>query len=130
MMSRVECLRSDGMYVLVLTKTLDGLPWDWQPGGQEQILDAMTEELGGSYEVINALIGLGELLAGAGEMAAFLPPRAGTSEPAGGCGCRLRADGWTGWADTGRERRPICAGARSGGADGFVRAGGAGVRDG
>jgi len=35
---------------------------EYEPGSQESVLPAMTEEVGASYEMINALIGLGELL--------------------------------------------------------------------
>lgn len=62
----------DGMHFLVLKKSFGNLPWTYEPGSQERVLSAMTEEVGASYEMINALIGLGELLAGAGEVDTFL----------------------------------------------------------
>jgi len=62
----------DGQHVLSMRKAFNGPAWEYEPGQQEKVLGAMTEELGSSYEMINALIGLGELLASADEMYAFL----------------------------------------------------------
>lgn len=64
-------LEPDG-HVLVLRKNFARSGWHYEPGQQEKILEAMTEEVGASYEMINALIGLGELVASAGEMSSFL----------------------------------------------------------
>ena len=68
----VESDRRGGMYVMALRKKFTKAPWNWDPRRQERILDAMTEEVGASYEVNNALIGLGELLASAREISVFL----------------------------------------------------------
>ena len=62
----------NGTHVLILKKSFNPQQWSYEPGSQESVLSAMTEEVGASYEMINALIGLGELLAGAGEVDKFL----------------------------------------------------------
>ncbi len=62
----------DGMHVLILRKSLGQLSWNYEPGFQERLLNSMTEEVCASYEMINALTGLGELVASAGDMASFL----------------------------------------------------------
>jgi len=72
MTSSTEHRLDNGHHVLVLHKAFDGSAWTYEPGSQEQILSSMTEELGSSYEMINALIGLGELLASADDMSAFM----------------------------------------------------------
>ena len=61
-----------GTHFLILKKSFGLQKWSYEPGSQESVLSAMTEEVGASYEMINALIGLGELLAGAGEVDKFL----------------------------------------------------------
>lgn len=72
MTDHVEHRREDERHVLLLVKNLPIGGAAYEPGSQDAMLGAMTEELGSSYEMINALIGLGELLAGADEMSAFL----------------------------------------------------------
>ncbi len=72
MTSSIEHRLVDGRHVLVLTKALAPEAWMYEPGQQEKMLVAMTEELGSSYEMINALIGLGELIAGADELSSFM----------------------------------------------------------
>lgn len=63
----------NGRHRLILTKQFwPHLAWSYEPGSHDEVLAAMTEEVGASYEMINALIGLGELLAGAGEVETFL----------------------------------------------------------
>lgn len=62
----------NGTHFLILRKSFGLQKWRYEPGSQESVLSAMTEEVGASYEMINALIGLGELLAGAGEVDKFL----------------------------------------------------------
>ncbi len=64
--------RPDAMRVLILRKSLGTVPWNYQPGSQERLLNSMTEEVCASYEMINALIGLGELVASTGDMDSFL----------------------------------------------------------
>ena len=64
--------RPDAMRVLILRKSLGAVPWNYQPGSQERLLNSMTEEVCASYEMINALIGLGELVASTGDMDSFL----------------------------------------------------------
>ncbi len=62
----------DGRHRLSLRKDLEGSGWEPDPGRQDRVLQAMTEEVGGSYELINALIGLGELVASASVISDFL----------------------------------------------------------
>jgi sigma-B regulation protein RsbU (phosphoserine phosphatase) len=61
-----------GMRVSILRKSLGKLTWDYEPGLQERLLNSMTDEVCSSYEMINALIGLGELVASARDMDSFL----------------------------------------------------------
>ena len=61
-----------GMRVSVLRKDLGRLTWGYEPGFQERLLNSMADEVCSSYEMINALIGLGELVASAGDMDSFL----------------------------------------------------------
>lgn len=72
MTDRVEHRREGGRHILLLEKRLPVGSLPYEAGGLDVMLGAMTEELGSSYEMINALIGLGELLAGADEMSSFL----------------------------------------------------------
>ena len=73
MTTKLEHRLRDGHHVLVMRKAFaPGTTWEYEPGQSEGILNAMTEELGSSYEMINALIGLGELLASADEMSLFM----------------------------------------------------------
>ncbi len=73
MTTKLEHRFQDGHHVLVLRKEFGGgTSWAYEPGKTEEILHSMTEELGSSYEMINALIGLGELLASADEMSLFM----------------------------------------------------------
>jgi serine phosphatase RsbU (regulator of sigma subunit)/anti-sigma regulatory factor (Ser/Thr protein kinase) len=73
MTDTLEHRRLDSRHVLIFTKRWPGEAWTFDPGRQERVLDSMTEALGAGYEMINALIGLGELVAGTGEMESFLP---------------------------------------------------------
>jgi hypothetical protein len=68
----MEDVHRDGMHVLILRKSLGQFSWNYEPGFQERLLNSMTEEVCASYEMINALTGLGELVASAGDMASFL----------------------------------------------------------
>jgi sigma-B regulation protein RsbU (phosphoserine phosphatase) len=72
MTTQSEDTRRDGMRVLILRKSLGTLSWNYEPGSQERLLNSMTEEVCASYEMINALIGLGELVASTGDMDSFL----------------------------------------------------------
>ena len=67
-----EDINRDGMRVLILRKSLGTLSWNYEPGSQERLLNSMTEEVCASYEMINALVGLGELVASTGNMDSFL----------------------------------------------------------
>lgn len=53
----------DGRHVLIIQKSLPAGFSPTETGNQNRTLSIMTEELGASYEMINALIGLSELLA-------------------------------------------------------------------
>ncbi|MCS7009224.1 MAG: ATP-binding protein, partial [Chthoniobacterales bacterium] len=69
----VEHRLEKGKHVLVVRKKF--LPrggWNYEPGKSEQTLQDMTEELLASYEMINTLIALGELLATAPNMTSFI----------------------------------------------------------
>ena len=72
MTSESDDTRPDGMRVLILRKSLGTVAWNYEPGSQERLLNSMTEEVCASYEMINALIGLGELVASTGDMDSFL----------------------------------------------------------
>jgi serine phosphatase RsbU (regulator of sigma subunit)/anti-sigma regulatory factor (Ser/Thr protein kinase) len=61
-------------HLLILNKRFAQPFWAYEPGRQEKVLEAMTEEAAASYEMIGALIGLGELLAATGDMEDFLEP--------------------------------------------------------
>lgn len=63
--------REDGCHVLVLRKRLP-CGWHYEPGQSERIISEMTEELVSSYEMINTLVGLGEWMATAPDMYAFM----------------------------------------------------------
>ncbi len=69
---RCEHSQRAGRHVLELRKAFRNA-WKHDPGAEARLLSAMMEEVGASYEMINALIGLGELLAGAGDVEAFMP---------------------------------------------------------
>jgi len=73
MTTKLEHKLRDGHHVLVMRKVFEtGTTWEYEPGKSEEILNGMAEELGASHEMINALIGLGELLAIADEMSLFM----------------------------------------------------------
>ena len=63
--------RENGCHVLVLSKRLSQR-WQYEPGLAETTLSEMTDELVSSYEMINTLVGLGEWLATAPDMYAFM----------------------------------------------------------
>jgi len=67
---RAEHELREGHHLIRIHKNLPG-GWDYEPGSQDRVLSSMTEDLGASYEMINALIGLGELVASASEIGAF-----------------------------------------------------------
>ena len=73
MTTKLEHRLRDGRHVLLMRKAFDaGTRWEYEPGKSEEILSSMAEELGASHEMINALIGLGELLAIADERSLFM----------------------------------------------------------
>ncbi len=61
-----------GRHVLVLEKSFRSVGWKYDPGATERTLAEMTDELVASYEMISTLVGLGEWLATAPDMAAFM----------------------------------------------------------
>ena len=63
--------REDGCHVLVLRKRFYHR-WQYEPGRAEATISEMTDELVSSYEMINTLVGLGEWLATAPDMYAFM----------------------------------------------------------
>jgi len=63
--------RENGCHVLVLRKRIPQR-WEYEPGQAEATLSEMTDELVSSYEMINTLVGLGEWLATAPDMYAFM----------------------------------------------------------
>ena len=73
MTTTVEHKLLDGHHVLMLRKAFEaGTAWEYEPGKSEEMINSMSEELGASHEMINALIGLGELLAIADEISLFM----------------------------------------------------------
>jgi len=69
-------LQKDG-HVLTIGKMLPSGHLPYQPGEPSETLQAMTEELASSYEMISTLTGLGEWLTGANDMESMM---AGTLE--------------------------------------------------
>jgi anti-sigma regulatory factor (Ser/Thr protein kinase) len=61
----------DGCHVLVLRKRFPS-GWQYEPGEADRMVSEMTDELVSSYEMINTLVGLGEWLATAPDMYAFM----------------------------------------------------------
>lgn len=62
---------SESGHVLILRKRFDS-PWQYTPGQADSTLNEMTDELVASYEMISTLLGLGEWLATAPDMIAFI----------------------------------------------------------
>ena len=63
--------KEDGCHVLILRKSISQR-WQYEPGLAETTISEMTDELVSSYELINTLVGLGEWLATAPDMYAFM----------------------------------------------------------
>ena len=62
----------NGCHVLVLRKRFGSAGWQYQPGQADQIVTDIAEELVSSYELINTMVSLGEWLAVAPDMLAFM----------------------------------------------------------
>ena len=62
----------NGCHVLVLRKRFANAGWQYQPGQADQIVTDIAEELVSSYELINTMVSLGEWLAVAPDMVAFM----------------------------------------------------------
>jgi len=63
--------RENGCHVLILRKRLPN-GWRYEPGETDRMVSEMTDEVVSSYEMINTLVGLGEWLATAPDMYAFI----------------------------------------------------------
>lgn len=63
--------RENGCHVLILRKRFPDR-WQYRPGEADRTLSEMTDELVSSYEMISTLLGLGEWLATAPDMYAFM----------------------------------------------------------
>ena len=63
--------RENGCHVLILRKRFPN-GWQYEPGQADRMISEMTDELVSSYEMINTLVGLGEWLATAPDMYAFM----------------------------------------------------------
>jgi serine phosphatase RsbU (regulator of sigma subunit)/anti-sigma regulatory factor (Ser/Thr protein kinase) len=64
--------QENGCHVLVLRKRFDTSGWFYQPGQSDQIVTDIADELVSSYELINTMVSLGEWLAMAPDMHAFM----------------------------------------------------------
>ena len=62
----------NGCHVLVLRKRFANAGWQYRPGQADQIVTDIAEELVSSYELINTMVSLGEWLAVAPDMVAFM----------------------------------------------------------
>jgi len=71
MTNEIRHERENNCHVLVLRKLL-AQRWHYEPGRAETTISEMTDELVSSYEMINTLVGLGEWLATAPDMYAFM----------------------------------------------------------
>lgn len=63
--------KEDGFHVLVLRKRFPAR-WHYQSGEMDLTVSSMTDELVSSYEMISTLVGLGEWMATAPDMYAFM----------------------------------------------------------
>ena len=64
--------QENGCHVLVLRKRFAVAGWQYRPGQADQIVTDIAEELVSSYELINTMVSLGEWLAMAQDMIAFM----------------------------------------------------------
>ena len=64
--------KEDGYHVLVLRKRFSGSAWQYNPGESDRTISEMTDELVSSYEMISTMVGLGQWLATAPDMYAFM----------------------------------------------------------
>lgn len=64
--------QENGFHVLVLRKRFATCGWDYRPGQADLIVTDIAEELVSSYELINTMVSLGEWLAVAPDMVAFM----------------------------------------------------------
>jgi len=71
--TRLQQERTEAGFRLRLRKDFAGRPWRFEPGRLDRELDSMTAELGGSYEMNAALVGMVELLAKFQQPAEFVP---------------------------------------------------------
>jgi anti-sigma regulatory factor (Ser/Thr protein kinase) len=64
--------KEDGYHALVLRKRFPGSAWQYNPGESDRTITEMTDELVSSYEMISTMVGLGQWLATAPDMYAFM----------------------------------------------------------
>jgi anti-sigma regulatory factor (Ser/Thr protein kinase) len=64
--------KEDGFHVLILRKRLSESAWSYNPGESDRTIGEMTDELVSSYEMISTMVGLGQWLATAPDMYAFM----------------------------------------------------------
>lgn len=64
--------KEDGCHVLILRKRLSDSGWSYDPGESDRTISEMTDELVSSYEMISTMVGLGQWLATAPDMYAFM----------------------------------------------------------
>lgn len=64
--------KEDGCHVLILRKRFSESAWSYSPGESDRTITEMTDELVSSYEMISTMVGLGQWLATAPDMYAFM----------------------------------------------------------
>ena len=64
--------KENGCHVLVFRKRFSNFPWEYDPGESNRTITEMTDELVSSYEMISTMVGLGQWLATAPDMYAFM----------------------------------------------------------
>ena len=61
-----------GCHVIILRKRFSDSAWHYNPGESDRTITEMTDELVSSYEMISTMVGLGQWLATAPDMYAFM----------------------------------------------------------
>lgn len=64
--------KENGCHVLILRKRFSESVWSYNPGEPDRTITEMTDELVSSYEMISTMVGLGQWLATAPDMYAFM----------------------------------------------------------
>ena len=65
-------VKENGCHVLILRKRFPESKWTYSPGESDRTITEMTDELVSSYEMISTMVGLGQWLATAPDMYAFM----------------------------------------------------------